>query len=398
MVARHKSLIKCGSVSFTLFVLVSIYLIGNAAVPALAAELPPIKVGAIVPYTWEDPTTNQIDKGLKMKLDEVGWKVAGRKIEFIGEDDAGNAVKSVEKANKLIEGNKVCAIFGPVNANCAMAAANYTKGSKTAQFTIVELPYAGMKLGGQNVFSIHGTQQGITKDIGGYAYDLAGYRTAAVIHQDFVAGEELANGFIDAFQSKGGKIIQRQRVPVGTMDFAPYVTAIQKADVVACWLLPQETLRLLPVYLNSGLNIPFIQLHGSFPEEMLQQVGDKTLGILSVIRWCKLDENPVNKRFLDAFTKKYGEAPNYMGVTAYEQMSFLLEGLKATNGDTTPEVLNNAVRKVKLSLPSGTTSFNNEGIAIGDRNIVRVEKVGGKLVWKPIKKLDQVLYKSPGEK
>ena len=396
MVTRQKSAIHAGFAVLMMFVFLFSLLMYSTTAPA--AELLPIRIGTILPYTWEDPAVPQIDKGIQMKLDEVGWKVAGRTIEFIREDDAANPVKSVEKAKKLVEVNKVCAIFGPIMANCALAVAKYTTASKTSQFTIVELPYVGNKMGGKNVFSINGTQQGITKDLGDYAYDVAGYRTATVMHQDFVAGEELANGFINAFQAKGGKIVQRQRVPVGTMDYAPYVTAIQKADAVVCWLLPQETLRLLPVYLNSGLNMPFIQLHGSFPEEMLQQVGDKTQGIVSVIRWCRFDENPVNKQFVDAFTKKYGEAPIFSTVSAYEQVSFLLEGLKATNGDTTPEILNNAIRKLKLSLPSGVTSFNEEGVAIGDHLIVRVEKVGGKLVWKPIKRFEQVLYKSPYEK
>ena len=217
-------------------------------------------------------------------------------------------------------------------------------------------------------------------------------------HQDFVAGEELAKGFIDAFEAKGGKVIQRQRVPVGTMDYAPYITALQKADVFVNWLLPQEELRKMPVYFNSGLNMPFILLHGSLPEAMLEQVGDKTLGMVSVIRWSRFDDNPVNKQFVDAFTKKYGVAPIPIAVSAYEQMSFLLEALKATNGDTRPDVLNAAIRKLKLSLPSGVTAYSEEGIAIGDHNIVRVEKVEGKIEWKPIRKFNQVLYKSPNEK
>jgi branched-chain amino acid transport system substrate-binding protein len=253
-------------------------------------------------------------------------------------------------------------------------------------------------MGGNNVFSINGTQQGVTRYLGEYAYDTAGYRTITVMHQDFAAGEELANGFIAAFQAKGGKIIQRQRVPVGTMDYAPYVTAIQKADAVGSWLLPQESLRLLPIYLNSGVNMPFVQLHGSIEEDMLQQVGDKTVGIVSVIRWCRFDENPINKAFVDAYTKKYRIAPIPKAASAYEQMSFLLEALKATNGDTTPEVLNQALRKLKLSLPAGMTSFSEEGIAIGDLNIVRVEKMEGMVGWKPIRKFNQVLYKSPNEK
>jgi branched-chain amino acid transport system substrate-binding protein len=395
MSIRTKSIVTVLGV-FMAFFFVGTLLIYGAA--ASAAELSPIRIGTIEPYTWEDQTIPYVDKALKMKLDEVGWKVAGRTIEFIPEDDGANPVKAVEKARKLVEVNKVCAIFGPVLAHCALAVAKYTATSKTPQFTLVELPYAGNRMGGNNVFSINGTQQGVTRYLGEYAYDTAGYRTITVMHQDFAAGEELANGFIAAFQAKGGKIIQRQRVPVGTMDYAPYVTAIQKADAVGSWLLPQESLRLLPIYLNSGVNMPFVQLHGSIEEDMLQQVGDKTVGIVSVIRWCRFDENPINKAFVDAYTKKYRIAPIPKAASAYEQMSFLLEALKATNGDTTPEVLNQALRKLKLSLPAGMTSFSEEGIAIGDLNIVRVEKMEGMVGWKPIRKFNQVLYKSPNEK
>ena len=167
-----------------------------------AADTSPIKIGTIEPYTWEDPTIAQIDKAFQMKLDEVGGKVAGRPIELVKEDDAGNAVTSVEKAKKLVGMNKVAAIMGPVPANCALAVANYTAGTKTPQFTIVELPFTGNKNPAKNVFSITGTQQGITRVLGDYAYETLGYRTAAVMQQDFVAGDELAKGFIDAFTAR----------------------------------------------------------------------------------------------------------------------------------------------------------------------------------------------------
>ena len=394
MSTRHKSVIKCEFVGFAVFIL-AVLLIGSTA--ARAAETGPIKIGTIEPYTWEDPTIQLIDKAIKMRLEDVGGKVAGRPIELIPEDDAGNAVKAVEKAKKLVEMNKVSAIIGPIPANCALAVANYTAASKTPQFSIVQMPYAGNKNPGKNVYSIAGTQQGSTKPLGVYAYEL-GYRTIAVLHQDFVAGEELAKGFIDAFEAKGGKVIQRQKVPVGTMDYAPFVGAIQKADAFVTWLLPQEQLRLNGQYFSAGPKMPYILLNGAFPAEMLQQTGDKTLGIISVIRWTRFDTSPVNKTFVDTFVKKYGEYPTTNAVAAYDQMGFLLEALKATNGDTRLDALNPALKKVKLTLGAGVTQYNEDGIAIGDMSIVKVEKVEGKHAWVPIQKFSQVLYKADGEK
>ena len=134
------------------------------------------------------------------------------------------------------------------------------------------------------------------------------------------------------------------------------------------------------------------------PEEMLQQSGDKALGIISVIPWNRFVDNPANKAFVADYHKKYGANPNNNAASAYEQMSFLLAGLKATNGDTNPDVLLPAIRKQKLSLPCGTISYNPDGVAIGDKYIVKVEKVEGKIAWVPVKKYSQILMKSPDEK
>ncbi len=396
MSTREKSVGKCLLLGFMAFAAVSCLL--TVGTVARAAESGPIKVGTIEPYTWEDPTIQLIDKAIKMRIEEMGGKVAGRPIEIIPEDDAGNAVKAVEKAKKLVEMNKVAAIIGPIPANCALAVANYTAASKTPQFSIVQMPYAGNKNPGKNVYSIAGTQQGSTVPLGLYAYEL-GYRTVAVLHQDFVAGAELAKGFIDAFEAKGGKVVQRQKVPVGTMDYAPFVGAIQKeANAFVTWLLPQEQLRLNNQYFSAGPQMPYILLNAAFPAEMLQQTGDKTLGIISVIRWTRFDTSPVNKKFVDTFVKKYGEYPTTNAVAAYDQMGFLLEALKATNGDTRPDVLNPALKKVKLTLGAGVTQYREDGIAMGDMSIVKVEKVEGKHAWVPIKKFSQVIYKADGEK
>ena len=228
--------------------------------------------------------------------------------------------------------------------------------------------------------------------LGEYTYDVLGYRTATIMHQDFLAGQELSQGFIDAFEAKGGKSIQRQRIPVGTVDYAPYVTAMQKADCVVCWLLPEETARLLPTYFASGLGMPFIQLHGSFPEVMLQEVGDKGVGIISIHRWCLNLDSPTNKQFVDAYVKKYGVDANYLSTAGYEDMSIILEAIKATGGDTRPEVLDDAIRKVKIDTPSGITSFNQEGVAIGDLHILEAAIMDGKIMWKPIFTYTQVPY------
>ena len=359
---------------------------------AAAAPRPPIKIGALIAYTGPDPLMLEIDKGIKLKLDEVGWKVANRTIELRTEDYAANAVTAVDKARKLVELDKVNLVIGPVFVDCLMAAINYITPSKIPQLTLATLPMGGLKMGGNNVFSFVGEQRGVTQYTGIYAAE-SGFKTASVIHQDFVAGAEFAEGFIGAYEAKGGKVLQRQRIPAGTMDYAPYVTAMDKsADCVVSWLLPQETLRLLPRYYDAKMRMPFIQMYASFPDVMLNTVGPRAEGIISIHRWCLALDNPLNKKFVADFITKYKQDPHYLAAAAYEATSIALAGLQATNGETDPAVLGDAIRKIKMDLPSGMTSFTKEGVGIGNLNILKAVHKDGKITWSPIKAYKQVPY------
>jgi len=365
-----------------------------AAAQAAASDLPPVKIGALIGYTGPDPLMLEIEKGIRLKLDEVGWKVGNRTLSLHTEDTASKAETTVDKARKLVELDKVDVIIGPVRVDCLLAAINYITPSKIPHLTLATLPLKGLQMGGHNVFSFIGEQRGVTQYSGLYAWE-AGYRTCSVIHQDFVAGAEFAEGFINAFEAKGGKVIQRQRIPFGTMDYAPYVTAMKKADCVASWLLPHETLRLLPRFYDAKLGMPFIQMYASFPDVMLNDVGPRADGIISIHRWCLALDNPLNKKFVEAFIKKNSADPHYLAIAAYEATSIIIEALKATGGKTKPEILNDAIRKVNIDLPSGRTSFSKDGVGIGDLNILKAVNKSGKIVWEPIVKYTQVTYLPP---
>ena len=364
---------------------------------ATAASGSPIKIGALIAYTGPDPLMLEIDKGIKLKLDEVGWKVANRSIELRTEDYAAKAATAVDKARKLVELDKVNVVIGPVVVDCLMAAINFITPYKIPQLTLATLPLAGLKMGGNNVFSFVGEQKGVTQYTGVYAWE-AGFKTASVIHQDFVAGAVFADGFIEAYEAKGGKVVQRQRIPIGTMDYAPYVTAMDKADCVVSWLLPQETLRFLPRYYDSKLRMPFIQMYASFPDVMLNDVGPRAEGIISIHRWCMALDNPLNKKFVADFVKKYQVEPHYLAAAAYEATSIILAALEATGGETDPAVLNDAIGKVKIDLPSGMTSFTKDRVGIGDLNIIKAVNKNGKIVWSPLKTYRQVTYLAPASK
>lgn len=68
------------------------------------------------------------------------------------------------------------------------------------------------------------------------AYEKLGYRTATTIGADYVAGHDFIGGFVQAFEERGGKVIQQQWYPMGATDFTSYIINLKKADCLVAWL------------------------------------------------------------------------------------------------------------------------------------------------------------------
>jgi branched-chain amino acid transport system substrate-binding protein len=196
-----------------------------------AAVKPPLKIGAILHLTGENAVLGPgLKNALEYRLEQAGGQIAGRKIELIIEDDGTDPVKSVEKARKLVEQDKVEAILGPVHGACAPAVANYLTTSKTPHLIFMPKSIKVLQGGGGNVFLPFGTLAGTGYSLGLYAYEKLGYKTATVAVEDFVSGLDFIGGVTKAFEKAGGKIIQTQPIKPGTMDFSTNLTAMQQAD------------------------------------------------------------------------------------------------------------------------------------------------------------------------
>ena len=63
---------------------------------------------------------------------------------------------------------------------------------------------------------------------GDYAYNKLGWRKVATISWDQSYGHELTSSFHRAFEDAGGKVIQKVWVPMGTMDFGPFVANLNR--------------------------------------------------------------------------------------------------------------------------------------------------------------------------
>jgi len=100
-----------------LYCLVFIAVLAAAAGSAYSADkTQTIKIGLLLDLTGPiGPGGIDMQKGIMVGLERLGDMVAGKKIEFVLEDDASDASTSLDKAKKLVETDKAALVIGPIN-------------------------------------------------------------------------------------------------------------------------------------------------------------------------------------------------------------------------------------------------------------------------------------------
>lgn len=351
------------------------------------ANSEPVKIGFLADFTGMTSLENPwVIKGGEFACEEFGWKIGDRPIEFVIEDTAGDPAPAMDKAKKLVESDKVQLVIGPITSHAASAVASYLTRSGTPHLFIESGTPKDLSLGGRNVFMHFGTLLGRGYPLGLYAYEVLGARTAVVIHDDFVAGEDFCQGTMDGFASKGGKIIQRLRTPLSAMDYGSYLTSMKKADVVMFWFVPNHAIRFVKQYYEYKLSMPLIEAGvNTFTPISLKEIGDKSLGIVTSHSYEPGIKLPAVEDWVERYKKKYahlsekeGKYPNFsQGVSNYMSVRIALEAVKAAGGNTSKDVLSNAIRNIKVNSPWGLVSFTNDGLGVGDTYILKSVKEGG---------------------
>jgi branched-chain amino acid transport system substrate-binding protein len=344
---------------------------------------------------------------LKYRLNTIGNQILGHPIQLIVGDDASSPTTGVDAAKKLLTLDKVDCIIGPTMGAAAVAAGNYMKTATPAIPTLITMSKSSIVVTGstgQNVFLPMGTDKSTGWFTGLYAYDKLGYKTATTMLEDMVSGWDKVGSAVTAFQKEGGQSIQQQAVPSGTVDFSSYLAALKPADCLIIWVTPGPMARFVQQYYDAGKTMPLVIPDASVLfSRTMTQIGDKTVGIVAEVNYTTLLDTPMNKAWVDGFTKAMGYVPTIQGASSDQNLLLYLEALKLTGGDTTPAKVNDALRKVKVDTPAGTVSFNPQNLGTGDLYMAKSVKVpadaigGARIDWQVLDAYKQVLLDAPAQ-
>src|ERR1051325_6261877 len=201
--------------------------------PAFAQSSDPLRIGFLTVKTGPVAAGGkQQEEGPALFLKERNGMIAGRKVELITQDTAGQPALAKTKLQELVERSKVQVSIGPLATNEALAMDGYVQQTKVPLITTTSSATVDLKTRQPHPYVLHafGTAPQVTYPLGDYAAKELKFKKICIVAEDFTYGHEGAGGFHLAFEAAGGKVVQKLWPPLNAPEYGAYIAQI-KPDV-----------------------------------------------------------------------------------------------------------------------------------------------------------------------
>jgi branched-chain amino acid transport system substrate-binding protein len=384
---------------------------GGAANPnQKAAALPTLRIGTVLPFTGVvAESAREMQKTFGMYLSQHGGKLGGLPVKVIYEDSETKPELDVTKTKKLIEQDKVDLLASAMLAFEGLAVVDTIAKAKIALVGLTGVTadeYRKIRSPYLSAAAKHTPSQE-TFTLGTYAAKNLHYKRAAMVCQDYTWGWETCGGFHYAFEQAGGKVVQKIWVPIGTTDYAPFVTQLKRdVDVVYTTLIGADVPRFVKAYSDFGYmaKIPLLGSEDIVAADAYRYYGPEAAGIRGITPFSTALNRPEMKRYVSAYRALTGKDPTFWGEATYVAAMIIDRTIQKLEAQGIPAaqipdyVRHNAkkfiqtIRTINLSdTPSSPVTVDNYNFAIRNFYLVElVKKPDGKIGEKLIKTFEHV--------
>jgi branched-chain amino acid transport system substrate-binding protein len=340
--------------------------------PAIA-QGKPLQVGVLAPLSgvYASLGTNKLN-GIKMFFNEKQMTVEGTKIELVVEDDEAKPQEGLRKARKLVEQDNVDILLGVISSAIGYGLKDYVNRAKKVWITTGAAADGIFKKSNNNPYAFRSSLSvyQANEPMGSWLGD-RGLKKVFVTGPDYAMGREAIVAFEKTFKVKGGERVGEVFAPLGTSDFAPFLTEIKRAnpEVVYASYAGSDAVRFVQQFSAFGLqNTIKLAGYGYLVEEdTIEAQGPAAIGVYSGLNWAYGIDTPANKAFVANYRKLYNSIPTVDSVAGYVGAEVVWNAFKKLGGKVPDqEALSNAVLETKIDTPRGPISFDPE-----TRNVIQ---------------------------
>jgi branched-chain amino acid transport system substrate-binding protein len=353
----------------------------KADAPAAAPVLE-IKIGHVAPLTGQIAHLGKDNEnGARLAIEqanEAKIQIDGKEAKFtlVAEDDQADPKVGTTVAQKLVDA-KVAGVVGHLNSGTSIPASPIYN---QAGIPVISGSATNPKLteqGFKTQFRVVGRDDQQGPAIANYLASNQKPKLVAVIDDATAYGEGLANEVEKTLKAAGIKVLPREKGTDKTNDWKAILTKLKgrNPDAVFYGGMDATGGPLLKQGKELGIKAVFSFGDGACTDEMNKLAGPAADGLL-----CSQAGIPPlasDKKFLDAFRKKYNVDPIIYSPFTYDATNLLIEAMKKANSADPAKYLPE-LQKISFTGATGPIAFDEKGDR-KDAEITIFTMKGGKL-------------------
>jgi branched-chain amino acid transport system substrate-binding protein len=312
-----------------------------------------------------------------LAVEMEGGKLGGVPVQVVVEDDGLKPGQGKQIADRMMKTDGIKLFTGIIFSNVLGATAPDVLDAGGIYVSPNAGPsnFAGKDCH-KNYFVVSWQNDTLHESAGQNATNL-GYKKAFILAPNYPAGKDALAGFKRYFK---GEIVGETYTRLDQTDFAPEMAQIRNAkpDMVFHFHPGGLGITFARQYQQAGLlgTIPLVVAAPSVDVNIVKALGDAAVGTNGTTHWNADFDNPANKKFMDAWAKKYpGRLPTFYASQAYDTALAMGAALKAVNGDLKDtEKFRQAMLKADFEAVRGKFKFGPNQHPIQDWVAIRVEK------------------------
>jgi branched-chain amino acid transport system substrate-binding protein len=324
-----------------------------------------VKIGHVGPLTGQIAHLGKDNEnGARLAIEEANAakiKIDGKEVKFtlVAEDDQADPKVGTTVAQKMVDA-KVVGVVGHLNSGTSIPASPIYN---QAGIPVISGSATNPKLteqGFKTQFRVVGRDDQQGPAIASYLATNNKPQTVAIIDDATAYGEGIANEVEKTLKAAKITVLPREKGTDKTTDWKAVLTKLRgrNPDAVFYGGMDATGGPLLKQGRELGIKAVFSFGDGACTDEMAKLAGQAAEGLLC--SQAGLPPQAADKKFLDAYKKKYNADPILYSPFTYDAANMLIQAMQKANS-TDPKKYLPELAKLDFSGVTGKIAFDSKG-------------------------------------
>jgi branched-chain amino acid transport system substrate-binding protein len=357
-----------------------------AAAGCAAQAQEPIRIGATMSETGAYATQGvPARNGYLLCQDDINEAggLFGRPVEFLIYDDESSSQTAIALYERLITEDQVDAVMGPYGSTLTEAVAPVTERHRQVQISPLAATTSIWEQGRRYLFMVLPPAELFLAGLIEMAAD-NGLTTVAILQEDALFPRAAGTGAAGLARERGMEVVLHETYPSGTQDFSDLLDRIDAGGVEVLAMAASSLGDFVTVTRQMKEHAVDVAMFGTSGAvaEFQASLGEDAEFAYGLSAWEPGLPNPGSDEFVEAYERRFGQAPSFHAAGAYGSCQLFVEAARRA-GTLDADALREELLRLETRTVFGDFAVDDRGYQTANRGLFIQWQDGQKVVVWP---------------